>query len=234
MLAIVGSPSFAPGSTPADAGEAGGLAARIARAAASAGAEVQLVGKVGDDAVGDAVVLALARRGIGHSALLRDAGGATPIESPGPGEADPVDSGSIVSLLAGANLADDTAISRGERGGLQVPGLALEPADISLGLRYLRDFHVLVAADPLDESSSSAIADAAAFADAVLLVIAPCGQVAPAEPGTAIVLEAPDVDPDGAFAALVGRFAAALDRGVNAADAFRAATVDGGWERAAG
>jgi hypothetical protein len=32
---------------------------------------------------------------------------------------------------------------------------------------------------------------------------------------------------------LVGRFAAALDRGLDAADAFRAATVEGGWERAA-
>ena len=41
-------------------------------------------------------------------------------------------------------------------------------------------------------------------------------------------------DPAGAFAALVGRFAASLDRGVDAAEAFRASIVEGGWERTAG
>jgi hypothetical protein len=48
------------------------------------------------------------------------------------------------------------------------------------------------------------------------------------------VLEAPEADPGGVFAALVGRLAAAMDRGVDAAEAFRAATAEGGWERAAG
>ena len=92
---------------------------------------------------------------------------------------------------------------------------------------------MLVAAEPLDEPSAAVVADAATFADAALIVIAPCGQTTSAALGTAIVLEAPEVDPDGAFAVLVGRFAAALDRGLDAADAFRAATVEGGWERAA-
>ena len=66
MLAVVGSPSFKLGSMPAAAVDAGGLAAGIARAAAAAGAEVQLIGKVGDDPAGDAVLLALARGGVGH------------------------------------------------------------------------------------------------------------------------------------------------------------------------
>lgn len=233
MLAVVGSPSFTPSSTPGAAGDAGGLAAGIARAAAAAGAEVQLIGKVGDDPSGDAVLLALARGGVGHIALLRDAGRATPIGSPAALEVDPADAEPIAALLAEAEAADRRPIRRGPGSTPPAPGLALEPADISLGLRYVREFRVLVAAEPLDEPSAAVVADAAAFADSALVVIAPRGQATSAVLGTAIVLEAPEVDPDGAFAALVGRFAAALDRGVDAADAFRAATIEGGWERAA-
>jgi hypothetical protein len=233
MLAVVGSPSFVPGSSPAVVGDAGGLAAGIARAAAAAGAEVQLVGKVGDDAAGEAVLLALARGGVGHVALLRDAGRATPIASPAAPEADPVHAEPIAELLAEADVADQSASSRAERGAPHVPGLALEPADIALGLRYVRDFRVLVAAEPLDETSTAVVAEAAAFVDAALVVIAPCGQATTGVSGTAVVLEAPEDDPEGAFATLVGRFAAALDRGVDAAEAFRAATVAGGWEPAA-
>jgi ribokinase len=233
MLAVVGSPSFMPGSMPDAAADAGGLAAGIARAAAAAGAEVQLIGKVGDDPAGDAVLLALARGGVGHIALLRDAGRATPIASPAAVEVDPVEAEPIAALLAEAEAADRRDVSLGEGATPPAPGLALEPADISLGLRYVREFRVLVAAEPLDEPSAAVVADAAAFADAALVVIAPRGQATSAELATAIVLEAPEVDPDGVFAVLVGRFAAALDRGLDAADAFRAATVEGGWERAA-
>jgi hypothetical protein len=50
----------------------------------------------------------------------------------------------------------------------------------------------------------------------------------------ATLIEAPEDDPDGAFAGLVGRYAAALDRGVAPAEAFRAVTAAGGWEVAAG
>ncbi len=234
MLAVVGSPSFMPGSMPDAAADVGGLAAGIARAAAAAGAEVQLIGKVGDDPAGDAVLLALARGGVGHIALLRDAGRATPIASPAAIEVDPADAQPVAAFLAEGDAADRRPINRGAGATPPACGLALEPADISLGLRYVREFRVLVAAEPLDEPSAAVVADAAAFADAVLVVIAPRGQVISTELGTAIVLEAPEVDPDGAFAALVGRFAAALDGGVDAADAFRAATAEGGWERAGG
>jgi len=231
MLAVVGSPSLMRGSVSTAAPEAGGLAAGIARAAAAAGAEVQLVGKVGDDPAGDAVLLALARDGVGHIALLRDAGKATPVASPA---VDPVDAAPIAALLAEAEVDDGRTSGRGPGATPPAPGLALEPADISLGLRYVREFRVLVAAEPLDEPSAAVVAEAAAFADAALVVIAAYGQATSATFGAAIVLEAPEVDPDGAFAGLVGRFAAALDRGVDAADAFRSATAEGGWERAAG
>ena len=52
---------------------AGGLAARVALAAASAGRTVQLVGRIGDDAEADPLLQALARGGVGHVAMLRDA-----------------------------------------------------------------------------------------------------------------------------------------------------------------
>ena len=182
MLAVIGSPSFLPGLTPDAAGGAGGLAAGVARAAAAAGAEVQLVGKVGEDPAGDAVLISLARGGVGHLALLRDAGSATPMLRPDPTEVDPGDTEPLAALAAGGDAGDGRASERGARaarseaGWSPEPGLPLEPADISLGLRYLRDFRVLVAADPLDEPSAAVVAEAAAFAGAALVVIARGGQ----------------------------------------------------------
>ena len=240
MLAVIGSPSFMPGLTPDAAGEAGGLAAGVARAAAAAGAEVQLVGKVGDDPAGDAVLISLARGGVGHLAVLRDAASATPMLRPDPTEADAGETEPLAALVAGADADDGRASEHGARGtrreagGPPEPGLPLEPADISLGLRYLRDFCVLVTADPLDEPSAAIVAEGAAFAGAALVVIARSGQAATGAPAGAIVLEAPEDDPAGAFAALVGRFAASLDRGMDAGEAFRAAIAEGGWERTAG
>jgi hypothetical protein len=233
VLAVVGSPCFRPALTPGTAGDAGGLAAGIARAAAAVCSEVQLIGKVGDDPSGDAVLIALARGGVGHLALLRDPGRATPIASPLVPFVDGADTDPIAALLA-----EDSAAGPGEPGQILAPGgtagLAMDPADISLGLRYVREFRVLVAADPLDEPSSLVVADAASFADAALIVIAPPGMATPVAPASAMVLEAPEIDPDGAFAALVGRLAAALDRGEDAGEAFRSAASQGGWERAAG
>ena len=55
-----------------------GIVARIALAAAAAGAAVELVGTVGDDERADALTVALGRAGVGHAALLRVPGAATP------------------------------------------------------------------------------------------------------------------------------------------------------------
>jgi ribokinase len=59
----------------------GGLAARLAAACAGAGARVELVGSVGDDAAADRVVVSLSQRGVGHAALLRVPGTDTPREA---------------------------------------------------------------------------------------------------------------------------------------------------------
>lgn len=68
MIVVVGRPvvTVGPGGP-----RAGGMASFIATACVGAGAKVELVGTVGDDKGGDAVVVDLARGGVGHAALLR-------------------------------------------------------------------------------------------------------------------------------------------------------------------
>ena len=58
-----------------------GLAAAVAHGAAADGGQVELVSRIGDDPVGDALLLAIAAEGIGHVATLRDAAHATPLEA---------------------------------------------------------------------------------------------------------------------------------------------------------
>jgi len=170
MLAVIGSPTFLPGLTPDAAGEAGGIAAGVARAAAAAGAEVQLVGRW--------VTTQPATRSsspwpAAESDTLRccaNAGSATPLLRPDSADADPSETQPLAALVAdGARATDGRANGGSARREAKMawspaPGLPLEPADISLGLRYLRDFRVLVTADPLDEPSAVVVADAAAFA----------------------------------------------------------------------
>ena len=57
----------------------GGLAVEVALAAARAGADVELVGAVGDDPEGDRIVIELGRGGVGHAALMRDPATHTPL-----------------------------------------------------------------------------------------------------------------------------------------------------------
>ena len=106
----------------------------------------------------------------------------------------------------------------------------LDGQDVELGLAYLADFRVLVVAEPLDPSAIGAARDAASFQGASLVVVtAPGGSVAGVLPSAATVLEMPEED-EGAFAELVGRYSAALDRGEEAAAAWQAALKAGGWE----
>lgn len=70
MIVVVGTPAW----DPVDPAHPAGLACMIAMAAAADHA-VELVGRTGDDAAGDELVLALSRAGVGHVALLRGSGG---------------------------------------------------------------------------------------------------------------------------------------------------------------
>ncbi len=220
MIVVVGSVSYRP-AVPGQADAAEGRAAAIARAAVSAGAGVQLVARIGDDPPGDALLLALARDGIGHAAILRDAGMRTSVTAPRAAIDEDVQVGEEI----------DGAGTPAASGPSTAPAV-LRPGDLELGLRYLTDFRVLVSADPLDAGASDVAANAAAFAGAQLVAVIIAGGAVAAAFDGATVLEAPASDPDGDFARFVGAYAAALDRGEAAADAFGRTAAAAGWEHA--
>ena len=200
MIVVVGRPGLN-----AD-GEVDGAAGRIAVAAAGAGGRVELVGSVGDDADGDAVITELGRNRIGHAALLRDPAGATPR----------------------VNAAEEEETSKTTAG--RMP--RLDAADIDLGLRYLAECQVLVVAEPLPDDALAVAGAAAEYHGAQLLVIAEAGAEPSADlPEKSTLLERPSED-GGAFAQLVGRYAALLDSDRPPLDAWREAIDTGGWEPA--
>jgi ribokinase len=196
---------------------AAGTAARVALAAASVGRNVQLVGRTGDDPVADGLLLSLARGGVGHVALLRDPASVTPLEAePADGNAEPLS----------PDVPEPSPPGPTERP-------TLDAADVDLGLRYLTEFDVLVLAEPADQDVVHVVADAARWNGAQLLMVVASGTVATdGLPPDAIVFEAPADDQDGVFATLVGMFAAALDDGVDPAEAFRSSIAAEGWTEA--
>jgi hypothetical protein len=231
VIVVIGSPAYDASGAPAD-GPAAGLAALVAIAAARAGAEVQLVGRVGDDPDGDAVLLALASRGVRHAATIRDAGRPTRRVAPVP-----VDEGEPLVPVAGLEPdGADGADGAHHGGGGPIPGESerptLDEADLALALRYLVDPRVVVVAEPLGDEAAAAVADAGGFADAAIVAIVSADRVVPAAFESATVLVAPTVDEAGAFARLVGRFAAGVDAGASPAEAFARARDAEGWEAA--
>jgi len=230
VIVVVGPAAYSP--TPGGIGRAVGLAPEIAAAAAAAGSAVELVAKIGEDGAGEELLLALARAGVGHLAVLRDPARPTPLALPRSEGPDEDEEPPLPALIAEAEAA--AVRPPGGNGQGFPPGPLLEAADLSLGLRYIRDYGVVVAVEPLADGGAAVVAEAAAFGDAALVVVAPPGATVPPAYARATVFEAPEEDPDGAFAGVVGRYAAALDQGVAPAEAFRAATGEGGWEPAAG
>ena len=216
MIVVVGLPAYAD--SPDGEKCAGGLAVEVATAARGRGSAVELVGKVGNDGAGEAVVVALGRMGIGHAALLRDPLLPTPVMAPARVDDDgpELDADGPESALLPADAAAR-------------PGL--DAGDIDLALKFLPQAGVVVLAGPLPEAAVTAAVDGAAFAGARLIVLVPSGAVAPAVPAEATVLEAP-ADDDGSFGRLVGIFAGALDAGVDPAAAFSEAVSAAGWEPA--
>jgi hypothetical protein len=217
MIVVVGLPAYAD--SPDGEKCAGGMAVEAAAAAKRRGSDVELVGKIGEDGAGDAVVVALGRLGIGHAALLRDPVHPTPV------------------LTAGAPAGDDSAELDADT---SVPTVlpenpaerpSLDAADIELALRYLPAATAIVLTEALGEGALSVAVEAAAFATARLVVVVPAGSPPPPVPVEATILEAP-TDDDGSFGRLVGIFAAALDAGKDPADAFREAVSASGWESA--
>jgi len=227
VIVVIGSASIVPG----DAGgrsAAAGRAIDVARGATDGGSAVQLVGKVGDDPAGDALLLALADAGIGHVAVLRDPSRATPVAAPGGTEIEP--------LLP--DDVDDVAGEPGEREPVPAPGQAthLEPAptidagDLDLALHYLPDHRVVVVAEPLEPGAMLvAVADCSYVGAELVIILEPSGR-RPELPLEATVFEAPAADPDGIFGRTIGRFAAALDQGISGPVALAQATAGAGWQ----
>jgi hypothetical protein len=232
VIVVIGIPSLRPGT---DGAVADGLPSRIALGAAEAGAPVQLVGKVGDDPAGDSLLIDLARTGVGHAAVLRDPASATRVlPAPPVGTGEDGRAAEVDDLLDAAEMLvepEPSPETPAPSSSVQA-GPALEAADIELGLRYLVDFRVVVAADPLNDRAASAVADAAAYAGAHVVALVDAGAAVAPTLGDATVLEIPGADPDGLFAAFVAGYAVALDGGLPPAEAFRAAAETGGWEPA--
>lgn len=207
MIVIVGSLAWREGDQPAPAGRA----CEVALAAAASGARVEIVGRTGDDPTGDAVMLGLARAGVGHVAVLRDPSRPTPVIEPpaSPDDEPPED------------LADPAPASSGP---------ALDAGDVSLGLQYLTAFAVLVVTDDVPAAAVPVAVEAAGFAGAHLILLAPADADPRDMPGEATILAAPAEADDGAFARLVGAYAAGLDRGTEPARAFAEAVAGAGWE----
>jgi hypothetical protein len=215
VIVVIGSPI---GRIADDAIAAGGSASRVALTAAAAGRVVQLVGRTGDDPTAEAVVLDLARGGVGHVALLRDPARVTPLEPAPALDNEPDD---LDDAAATATTPDPS------------PAAPLDAADVDLGIRYLTDFAVVVLAEPASADVIRVVADAARWAEArLVLVVTAGGSVPDGLPADGIVFEAPDSDPDGVFATLVGDFAAALDDGAEPEVAFRASAASEGWSEA--
>ena len=134
-----------------------------------------------------------------------------------------------------AALLRDPAAVTPRAAGPAGPLPRLDGQDVELGLAYLADYRVLVVAEPMDASVLHAAGRAAEFQGAALIVLV--AAAAPSPPGLpdhATVLEMPaEGEGEGAFAALVGRYGAALDGGSAPEDAWRDALAAGGWESSA-
>jgi hypothetical protein len=151
----------------------------------------------------------------------------------------------LVGSVADDSDGDATALELGRAGIghaalLRMPAVAeddlprLDAADIELGLNYLTDCSVLVAAEPLEPAARAVVVAAARYHGAALVLTTEPGGPTPADlPESATLLELPDDDEEGgAFADLVGRYAAALESGRGAAEAWHDAVTKTGWQNA--
>lgn len=221
---VIGSPSLLP-ADPGGRSSAAGRAVDVARGATDAGSSVQLVGKIGDDPAGDALLLALADAGIGHVAILRDPARATPVAELPADEFEPM-------LPAGGEIEAEESEARQSRPSAPAP--AIDPGDLDLALRYLPDHQVVIVAERLDEAALAVVVADCLYVGAALAIILDARPGSIELPPDATAFEAPDNDPDGVFGQTIGRFGAALEQGLGGAAALAQATAGAGWQPAQG
>jgi hypothetical protein len=204
-----------------------GLAPEIATAAAAAGARVELISKAGDDPAGDAVLIALARAGVGHVATLRDPARLTPVR-PLPNEptdpADPALEAAVDRVADSESDAKPQASSPPSSPSASDLEPALDAADVALALQYLTDFEVLVAVHASPELLAEGISATRYSGARLVVVVPPESDVPSGLPADALVVAAAADDAEG-VGRRIGRYAAALSRGDDAAAAYRELTA---------
>lgn len=219
MIIVIGSPWLRGSGSDA---VLDGLAASIARAAAGAGARIELIGKVGDDPAGDAVLLALAHSGIGHVAVLRDPARPTLVL---PERGEPLDEAGLADAVATDPADVGNPVGGDPAPDQDVPAPVLEPMDANLALRYLTDFSLVVTVHATPEVLAEAVA-ASGYAEAHLVVVVPAGTEAPdGLPSGALAIAV--AEDDASAGAAIGRYAAAVDRGDDAGAAYVELTATG-------
>jgi hypothetical protein len=138
----------------------------------------------------------------------------------------------IVGVLPEGPVADRLLLELAAEGighaaVLREPARELEAADLDLALRYLPEVRVVIVVE-MPAPIVAAAAEETQWSGAALIVLdraAGEGEgPSPDLPDAAVVLEAPESDPDATFAGFVGAFAARLDSGATAADAWAATT----------
>jgi hypothetical protein len=223
VIAVIGTPRLRGTGPEADVA---GLAAAIAAGAAAAGSRVEFIGKTGDDPAGDAVLLAMARHFVGHVATLRDPARPTPVVL---AEDEPIDvdaSGSVSDPGTADAAAPQVAASAPEAAAPEGP--ALEAADVGLALRYLPELAVIVTVHVTPGVIDEAAAASSWAETSLIVVLRPEEHLPEGLPERAVVVAVADDDDIGAGAgSAIGRYAAALDQGEPAAEAFDALVASG-------
>jgi sugar/nucleoside kinase (ribokinase family) len=191
-----------------------GIAAEIAITVARSGAEVELVGSIGDDPEGDRVVIQLGVEGVGHAALLRDPATRTP--------ADGVDSDRPLPHLDAADVELGLRYVPQCRVLVLAEDLDADARRAALDAAGYHGAAVIMLATP------GAVA-ADVLGDDVTLLEMPepeeDGDVPGAEEPGSVASTAP-------FAAFIADYAIRLDKGEAAESAFREALGMGAWDAA--
>lgn len=193
----------------------GGLAVELALAAARQGADVELVGAIGDDPEGDRIVIELGRGGVGHAALMRDPATRTPLVAQSR-EARPLPRLEAADVELGLRYMHECRVL--------VISAELDREALAAA-QEAADFHsalvVMVA--------EAGTIDPELLGDGVTLLERPAAEddEAADDPGAVAANDA-------GFGAFVAEYVVRLDRGEPPAQAFEAALGDSAWEPSLG